>query len=388
MAIESQLTRRSAILSKVEATYGEDAGPTAATNGILINEGVDLTPQADKSDRTVVRDTFSPAGSVIGAKSQDLKIQVEFRGGGLDGEGKPLAPDYDSLLLASGMQRADVVRLSTAGTGAGTFTAGETLTGGTSGATATLEYIERDLLLVATMVTGTFEVGEPLTGGTSTATDTLSAIVSGIMYRPITARPIAQVSDTLYFHKDSILHRVVGARGTFSIDAQVGKIPTIDFTMSGLWVDPADQAMPAPVLTNLAGPQFLAANLLIGTYKPAFTALKLDIANKVERRQDANSIEGIVGLLITGRSPTGSLDPEVDKLATYNPWTAWKDTNARASISAYIGSTPGNRAALYIGAAQYVDIKYGDRVGLSTYSQSFTPTQERIGDDEFRLVFF
>jgi len=385
MAIESQLTRRTAILAALEGTYGQDAGPTSALNGILVNEGVDLTPQADKSDRTVVRDTFSPAGSVIGAKSQDIKIQVEVRGGGLDAEGHPLPPDYDSLLLASGMQRSAVMRLTMASNAS--FLAGETITGGTSGARGTIEYIERDKLLVATMLSGTF-AAETITGGASGVTATVAASAPGIMYRPITARPAAQVSDSIYFHKDSILHRLLGARGTWSLDAQDGKIATIDFTMSGLWVDPADQDMPAPVLTNLAGPQFMGANLQIGEYTPAFTALKLDIANKVEKRQDANSPEGIVGLLITGRSPTGSLDPEVDKLAAYNPWTAWRDTNARAKLCGYIGSVPGNRLAVYVGAAQYTDLKYGERVGLAIYNETFTPTQERTGDDELRLVFF
>ena len=389
MAVESQLTRRAAILVAPEVTYAQDPTPNPATHGVLINNGVEITPQAERQDRDVVRDTFSPAGSVVGAKSLDITIKTEFRGGGLDeATGKPKAPDFGNLLLACGMQSVEVVRLTLGAGGAGTFVAGEAITGGTSAATATIDHIERDDLIVVRMTAGEFAEAETLSGGTSMATAPVEAIAPGLMYRPITAVPSAQKSSTIYFHRDGILHSILGSRGTFSLDAQVGKIATLDFKMSGLWVDPKDAAIPAPVLTNLAGPQFLAADLRIGDYSPVFTALKLDIGNKVEKRQDANSAEGVVGLLITGRSPSGSLDPEVDKLSNFNPWTAWKDTNARARINGYIGKTPGNRAALHMGACQYTDLKYGDRVGLATYSAGFLPTQDGSGDTEFRLTFF
>ncbi|MHC1792013.1 phage tail tube protein [Solidesulfovibrio sp.] len=389
MAVESQLTRRAAILVAPEETYGTAVVPDPLTHGVLINNGVEITPQADRQDRDIVRDTFTPAGSVVGAKSLDIAIKTEFRGGGLDGTGKPKAPDYGNLLLACGMQAVDVVRLALGAGGAGTFVVGEEISGGTSNAHAIIDHIERDNLLVVRMTTGVFTEAETISGITSAATAPVGAIAPGIMYRPITAAPSVQKSGTIYFHRDGILHSLVGARGTVSLDAQVGKIPILDFKMSGLWVDPQDAAIPAPVLTNLAGPQFLAADLRIGEYEPVFTALKFDLGNKIERRQDANSVEGVVGLLITGRSPSGSLDPEVDKLASFNPWAAWKDTNARARINGYVGSTPGNRAAIHMGACQYTDLKYGDRVGLATYAMGFLPTQDGpAGDTEFRLTFF
>jgi hypothetical protein len=386
MVVESQLTRRAAILAKVETTYAVDAEPTPAENGVLINNGVEITPQADRVDRNIVRDTFSPAGSAVGAKSVDLAVQVEARGGGLSGDGKPLPPDYAPILLACGMAQSNVVRLGI--NAAGAWKAGEEIVGGTSAAHGVLEYIERDKMLVIGQVTGTFAEGETITGNASAATATVASVTPALMYTPNTATPSTQKSDSIYYHKDGILHRGLGIRGTFSMDAQVGKTPVIDFKLSGLWADPVDADMSAPALTSLAGAQFLNADMMIGGYKPVFTSLKLDIGNKIERRQDANSVEGIVGLLITSRSPSGSLDPEVDKLAGFNPWTAWKDSNARARINGYIGSTPGNRLAIHIGAAQYTDLKYGDRIGLATYQLGFLPTQERLGDDDTRFLIF
>lgn len=384
MAVASHLTRRSACLAKAETSYGTDAVPTSLLNGILLNEGAELAPSADKIDRAVLRDTYSPAGSIIGAKSVELTLTVEARGGGVDGAGNPVPPDYDPLLLACGMQRSEVMRLTLASNAS--FLAGETITGGTSGATATIEYIERENLLVASMLDGTF-AAESITGGTSGVSATLAVGTPGIMYRPKTAAITDLASASMYFWKDSILHRLLGAVGTWSLEGEVGKIGTFQFKMSGLWVDPADSELPAPTLTTLTGPQALAMDMRIGAYTPVFTALKLDLGAKIDKRQDANADEGLVGLMITGRSPTGTLDPEVDALAAYNPWDAWK-SGTKSRLNCYLGSVAGNRWAIHVGQAQYSDLKYKDRNGIVAYDLPFIPCQERLGDDEIRLILF
>jgi len=386
MAVETQRSGVSVILAKLEEEYGVDSNPTAALNGILINDGVELAPNADKESRTIIRSTFSPAGSIIGAKYQDLSIETEVRGGGLEADGKsPKRPDYDPLLQCCGMKPTNVMRVTLGATAA--FVAGETVTGGTSLATGVIEYIERDTILVVTVTAGTFEAAETLTGGTSAATAAISGLTPAIMYTPVTAPPSSQKSTAIYYYKDSILHKVVGGIGTWSLDAQVGKLGKFTFKVSGLWADPADSVLPTPALTDLDGLQALAMGTKIGSYTPVCAALKLDLGAKVEKRNDINALDGLIGLLITGREPSGSLDPEVDTLAHFNPWASWK-SGTKARINGYMGSVAGNRMAFHAGAAQYTDLKYGNRVGLANYSLGFTPCQERVGDDEIRLLFF
>jgi|TARA_R110000787_G_scaffold1203_2_gene4310 hypothetical protein len=59
----------------------------------------------------------------------------------------------------------------------GSFTVGETLTGGTSAATASVTSLPSATTMAITIPSGTFTSGETLTGGTSAATTTLSAAV-------------------------------------------------------------------------------------------------------------------------------------------------------------------------------------------------------------------
>jgi len=57
------------------------------------------------------------------------------------------------------------------------FTVGETITGGTSAATASITSLPSSTTMAITIPSGTFTSGETLTGGTSAATTTLSAAV-------------------------------------------------------------------------------------------------------------------------------------------------------------------------------------------------------------------
>ena len=59
----------------------------------------------------------------------------------------------------------------------GSFTVGETITGGTSAATASVTSLPSSTTMAITIPSGTFTSGETLTGGTSAATTTLSAAV-------------------------------------------------------------------------------------------------------------------------------------------------------------------------------------------------------------------
>lgn len=379
------LTRVMALLAATEAAYGvsPDAGQFA---GVLCNAGSEISPTGDKIERDIVRSTFSPAASKMGAKRQQLTVTTELRGGGLGVGGEVLPPDYAPFLLACGMQATAVVRL-TVDAVAG-FEIGEEITGGTSTATGTLHHID-GLVLVLRGVVGTFAAAEMVTGGDSAATATVAAggVAPGLEYRPITARVEAQKSVCVKYHKDSILHQIVGARGTAVIDCQVGKIPTIKWTLTGLWADPAAAVLPNPVLTDLTGPVFVNAGVVIGAYAPIVSALSLDVGNNIAERVSANGMDGLLAQYISGRRSTGSLDPEVDDLALFNPWAAWKNATP-ARIAATIGDAPGNRIRLEVPKAANEDLKYAERNGLATYQQPFVASIDRDGDDEWRITFF
>ena len=315
----SKLTRKVVILAKLEATYATDPTPTGADDAILVNAGIDLRPTGERIERTIVRDTFSPAGNVIGAKVVALDIEVEAKGGGWDTD-DPLPPEYDVLLQCCAMS-----------------------------------------------------VDVSITGQRT--------------YLPVTD-PADHESCTIYCYRDGILHIVTGCMGTFSLNLPVGGIPTLKFSMQGLWVDPTDTPIPGTVTTlDLVPPVVKGIGLTVGGYTPVgVNALSIDIGNQIIQRKDVNAAEGLTGLAITGRNPTGSLDPEVDTLSNFGVWAAWKAAT-KSAIACTVGSVAGNRFDLAVAKAQYDDVSYGDRDGTLIYALPFTATINSDGDDEVSLTF-
>jgi len=85
--------------------------------------------------------------------------------------------EQTSITLASDIGNYPGGNLTMTVAASGSFTVGETLTGGTSSATASITSLPSSTSIAITIPSGTFSNGETLTGGTSAATTTLSAAV-------------------------------------------------------------------------------------------------------------------------------------------------------------------------------------------------------------------
>ncbi len=208
---------------------------------------------------------------------------------------------------------------------------------------------------------------------------------NGWVYTP-ESDPAQHKSCTIYYYQDGLLHKALGCRGTFSLNAAVSELGTIEFSMQGLWVDPVDQALVSPSIADIVPPVVSSMGLTVGGYTPVCTALQFDLGVSTSLRKDVNADAGIVGVEISARRPTGSLDPETAALGQFNPWSAWSGAT-KAAISATVGREAGNRIGISVPKAQYGAPSYGDRDGILTYSLPFTATIDSTGDDEIVLTY-
>ncbi len=391
----SKLTRRTVILAKKNTgDYGVDPNPTAAENGILCNMTPSITPQGETIERNPVRDTMSPLGQVVSAKNYSLELECELKGGDVDGSGVVQAPEYEPLLLASGLQKEIGDKLKvTSSDDVSSFQLGEYVTGGTSDATGKVVQIIGTTggILVLAHISGTFEDTEDVTGDSSGASATVDgAPEDAVIYRPESDPD--QVPDCgIYYHVDGIRHKALGAIGDMSLNLEVNSVPSISFTMSSLYNTPTDQSLPTPSLLDLFPPVATNLGLKVGGYSPVgANALTLSMNADVTQLSDLNAKDGIKAYRITGRNPSGSLDPEVDSLANFDPFTAWENSNPGA-LTASVGSTAGNRAGLFVPKSLYTQVQYNDRNGYQTYSLPFLCRADDLsvdgGDDEFYLVY-
>jgi len=96
------ITRRTAILAKIEGTYGTDPTPTVGANALLVKD-VEMKPTGDVLERDFIRSSLSSLAFVRGAKWVDLAFTCEFKGSGTRGA-LPATGWEGTLFRACGMK--------------------------------------------------------------------------------------------------------------------------------------------------------------------------------------------------------------------------------------------------------------------------------------------
>ncbi len=113
----NRIVRNTAILAKIETTYGVDAVPTGAANAMLVS-GLSINPiNAQNVDRDVIRPYLGASEQLLGTRYVEMSFTVELAGAGT----VATAPAWGALMRACGMAevitatfRADYVPISTA----------------------------------------------------------------------------------------------------------------------------------------------------------------------------------------------------------------------------------------------------------------------------------
>jgi hypothetical protein len=250
-------------------------------------------------------------------------------------------------------------------------------------------------LLANTRVECTFSVELAGSGTVATApaygkalkacglSETIAAGVS-VTYAPVSA---SFSSVTIYYNIDGVLHKVTGARGTFTLNGSVGEIPTIDFTFTGIYNTPTDTAAPTPTYANQATPVIFKNGNTDGfellSYAGCLQSVSFDIGNTLVYRELINCTKQT---LITDRRSTGSVTLEAVTMATKNYFTAALTDSSLGNLLFQHGQTPGNIVDFASTKIDIGDVSYGDQDGIAMLTIPYTAVPTATGN-EFSIVY-
>jgi hypothetical protein len=252
-----------------------------------------------------------------------------------------------------------------------------------------------DQLLAQTRVEVTFEVELAGSGTAGTApaygpvlkacglSETVVATTS-VTYAPVSA---SFSSVTIYFHNDGIRHKVTGCRGTFELNAEVGQIPVISFTMTGIYNAPTDESLPSPTYANQAAPLIFkngnTSNFSIFSYSGCLQSLSFQMANEVIYRE-------LVGCtkesLIVNRAPAGDVVIEAPSIATKDFFTIATGSST-GSISFQHGGTAGNIVTFTTAQSDIANPSYSDQDGIQMLNLPYVAVPTSAGNDELSLAY-
>ena len=383
------LTRKRLLLAEIESTYGTDPSPGAA-DAVLVRD-LNITPaQSDVVNRDLVRPYLGASEQLLANTRVECTFSVELAGSGAAGT----APRFGSVLKACGLAETAVTPAVT-----GTATAGAlnsiTLAVGSS---ATNDAYKNQIIRITSGTgAGTVALVTAYVGSTRVATlralngnvtpDGTSAYSIGLqtIYTPVSS---AFSSVTLHYNIDGVLHRLTGARGTFSVNTTVGQIPTIDFTMTGIYNAPTDTAAPSVTYADQATPQIFKAgnsgafNML--AYSGCLQSVSMDAGNSIIYRELVGCTKQV---LITDRATTGTVVIEAPTIADKDYFTAALTDGTLGDLSFIHGTTAGNIVSLISNRVDIGDPSYSDQDGIHMLSMPYTAIPSTAGNDEFRLVF-
>ncbi|MBC7963804.1 MAG: hypothetical protein H7Y05_12770 [Steroidobacteraceae bacterium] len=191
---------------------------------------------------------------------------------------------------------------------------------------------------------------------------------------------------TIWMYDDGVVRKLKGCRGTVSFSGKIGEPVFADFKFTGVYDGAPALAMVNPTFEAAIPPVVLGTTLTIDAYAAVVESFSVDMGNEISLRPSVNAVSGYLSALMTGRKPTGKLDPEMVLPATYDFYTKWTSGSAGVLSIGPIGSVNYNRITLSAPKCVYTKVGSGDRSGNQTADLDFALAMN-TGDDEFKLEF-
>ena len=414
------LTRKAVVFAKIETTYNTDAIPTQSSDAILVEEP-DYTSDPEILERKFTRNSLSRLPHRVGRILAGMTFMVEAGSNGKANAateepviGRLLrACGFSSVAMPAGVGTVDSVNAKDANDSLPedvTWSIGsgdnptepilytlELTAANQVSITPDKNAVDSGYDAVQTGVafaTGTAIQLKDAGGGASITPTIVNAptvgdkwtvwvFPEGFMYRPVSG---GFESVTLYMYKDGTLHKMPGARGTFTLEAKAGNYGKFSFTFTGQYVKSVDSPLPAsPKYRQLDPPIFEKAHLSVDEYPAVIETLNIDLATTVSVRPDANSPDGYCGVRITDRDVSGGIDPEATLVADHDFWDRLEKATQMV-LRARIGETVGNRIWTLAPSVQYTGLTYQDRESMLVYDAGLAFNGVR-GDDELTFCF-
>lgn len=384
----SLLNRKRTILAKIQPTPGTDSVPTGAANAILVRN-LDIQPlNATIVSRDLVRAYYGNSDQLAASVSVGCSFEVELAGSGTPGT---VAPAWGPLLRGCGYSETALAAAQT-GTAVTPFTS--TTLKLAAGASATDDaYNGMVLSLTGGTGSGQVRVITDYVGSTKVATvdyawgtapdaTTTYSVQANHVYRPISTGFEAL---SIYYNVDGVQHNLTDARGNVSFEVAADGIPVMRFTFIGLYVAPADVAVPTTVLTAWQQPLPVTKLNTVPSLHGVATVLAslgIDTGNSVVFR----SLPGMTleSVLLTDRKSSGSVTIEATTVAAKNWWASIK-ANTLGTLAVRHGTAAGNIIAIASPSAQITGPSYQDSQGIAMLQSGLVLIPTSAGNDEISI---
>lgn len=384
--------RNGAVLAKIESVEGVAETLSGSTDAVLVeNPTISFNPQQTQTNE--VTGSLDNRGPIPGGLQATASFDVYLKGSGTAGT----APEWGKLLRALGW--AEVITASALPGSAEAAAAGSTTTvtmGASFAATAQL-YRGMPLNLGVNPAGGALSfISDYSPDGASkvaTLTDLFSTPLDGtttlqipanVLYMPA-SNNIPTLTLGLYF--DGTLYTMAGCRGNQNMTLVAAGPGRFTFSFQGIFTGRTDAAVPAATYDSPRPPIWTDPNndgsgrCLLDRSLAVVSQLTFDNGNTVAYPENPNASQGFDLATVSERSMTGTLDPQMELVATRNILDDL-EAGTQNILHARYGTVAGNRVALTCPTVLFNNATPGNRQGILTEQIAFSA----IGQDSGAFV--
>ena len=207
---------------------------------------------------------------------------------------------------------------------------------------------------------------------------------TSVTYAPVSS---SFSSCTIVYNVDGVQHKLTGARGTVTMNCQLGQIPTLQFEMTGIYNAPTDTAQPAVTYSNQATPLIFKEGNTSGfqffSYSGCLSMVSFNLANEIVYRELIGCTKEV---LITDRRPAGEVMIEAPTIATKDYFTIALGSTT-GNLTFLHGTTAGNRVTFTASQADVTQPTYSDQDGIQMLTLPYVALPTTAGNNEFSLAF-
>lgn len=207
---------------------------------------------------------------------------------------------------------------------------------------------------------------------------------TSVTYAPVSA---SFGSCTIVYNVDGVQHKLTGARGTVTMNCELGQIPTLQFEMTGIYNAPTDTAQPAVTYSNQATPLIFkegnTSAFQFFSYSGCLNSVSFNLANEIIYRELIGCTKEVI---ITNRAPAGDVSIEAPTIATKDFFTLALGSTT-GNLTFLHGTTAGNRVTFTASQVDVTQPSYTDQDGIQMLQLPYVALPTTAGNNEFSLAF-
>lgn len=187
-------------------------------------------------------------------------------------------------------------------------------------------------------------------------------IESTNVWKPRSEAPGSNVKTlTLGVYINGLLKSIKGAVGTWVMTLPTGRFVTIEWTFTGIYIEPTDTAIITPTYPTTNPLRFAsAAACTFNSVAMQVEQITIDAGNEVIMLEDPTQASGFLHGLIVNRRPTINANPESVLVATQNRHNVWT-TSTPYAIQITLDGPTTSTLGITAPKAQIINIQEADR---------------------------